>query len=146
MKFAIVRSCFNEDITAALLNGAKRAFDEAGVTEGDITVVEVPGSWEIPFAALQLAQTKKYAAIVTVGAIMKGETSHNDWIAHGVFPELQRIATDTGVPVTLGIVTCDTEEQAVARSGNNPENRGYAAAKAALEMASLTSKVRLSLG
>lgn len=135
MQFAIVRARFNEDITENLLVGAKRAFQEAGVAETDITVVEVPGSWEIPFAALQLAQSKKYAAIVTVGAIMKGETSHNDWIAYGIFPELQRIASKTGVPVTLGIVTCDTEEQAIERSGNNPDNRGYAAAKAAIEMA-----------
>ncbi len=135
MQFAIVRSRFNEDITAALLDGAKRALEEAGVAKSDITVLEVPGSWEIPFAVFQLTETKKYAAIVTVGALIKGETSHNDWIAHGVFPELQRIATETGVPVTLGIVTCDTEEQAVQRSGKNPDNRGFAAAKAALEIA-----------
>ena len=134
MKFAIVRAKFNEEITAALLAGAHRAFQEAGIPSSDLTVVEVPGSWEIPFAARALATTKKYAAIVTAGAVMKGETSHDSWINHGIFPEMQRIAAETGVPVTLGIITCDTDEQAVRRSGNNNDNRGYAAARAALEM------------
>ncbi len=142
MLYAIIRARFNEDITANLFAGAMRAFKEAGVPQDNIAVVEVPGSWEIPFAALQLAQSKKYAAIVTVGALIKGQTTHDTWIRHAVFPELQRNMSKTGVPVTLGIITCDTEAQAVERSSNNNDNRGYCAAKAALEMDYLSASLR----
>ncbi len=135
MKFAIVRAKFNEEITAGLLRGALRALRDEGVAKRDVTVVEVPGSWEIPLAVLRLARTKKYAAIVTIGAVIKGETSHDYWINHAIFPELQRTARRFMLPVTLGIITCNTWKQALARSRPNKDNRGYAAAKAALEMA-----------
>ncbi len=140
MKYAIIRARFNEDVTEGLLRGALRAFTEGGVSTKDVTTVEVPGSWEIPYAALQLANTKKYRAIVTLGAVIKGGTSHDYWINHAVFPELQRIARKFLIPVTLGIVTTNNEKQAVARSGNDQENRGYAAARAAIEMVLLFKK------
>ncbi len=133
-KFAIVAARFNEEITDALLKGALRAFAEAKISKKDITIVRVPGTWEIPFAAMKLAKSKKYAAIVTTGAVIKGDTTHDYWINHAVFPALQEIMEEYGVLVTLGIITCNTWKQAVERSGNNKDNRGYAAAQAALDM------------
>lgn len=133
-KIAIVRSRFNEEITSGLLRGALKASKEDKVAVKNIKIIEVPGAWEIPMAADALARTKKYAAIVCLGAVIKGETSHDYWINHAVFPALQEVSEEYHLPVTLGIITCQTWKQAVARSGNNKDNRGYAAAKAALEM------------
>lgn len=134
MRIAIVKSKFNEKITAGLLNGALKALKQEKVPEKNIKVVEVPGAWEIPVAVEALARTKKYAAIIALGAVIEGETTHDYWINHAVFPALQFIARQYCLPVTLGIITCQTWKQALARSGNNQDNRGYAAAKAAVEM------------
>lgn len=139
-QYAIVRARFNDEITDGLLRGALKAFQEEGVGKGSIDVVEVPGSWEIPYACLRLASTKKHAGIVTIGAVIKHETSHDYWINHAIFPELQRVARKFMLPVTLGILTCETWEQAADRSRNNKENRGYLAVKAAVEMARLFQK------
>lgn len=135
MQFAIIQSQFNYEITDGLLRGARRAFFEHKIPLRNIKIVKVPGTWEIPFAAQKLARTKKYRAIITLGAVIKGETTHDYWINHAVFPALQQIALQYNLPVTLGIITCQKWEQAVARSQNNKENRGYAAASAAIELA-----------
>lgn len=137
MRYGIVVANFNKEITDGLLRGALKAFQEARVPSSRIKVVRVPGSWEIPLACHFLARTKKYAAIITLGAVVKGETTHDYWINHAIFPALQEVAEEYMIPVTLGIITCNTWKQAVARSRNNKENRGYVAAKAALEMAAL---------
>lgn len=140
MKYAIVVASFNKEITDGLLKGALKAFKDAKVRQSRIKVVRVPGSWEIPFVVHKLGHTKKYAAIITLGAVIKGETTHDFWINHAVFPALQEAMEEYHIPVTLGIVTCNTWKQAQARSRDNKENRGYAAAKAALEMSTLFAK------
>lgn len=137
MRYAIVVAKFNKEITDGLLRGALKALKEARVKESQIKIVRVPGAWEIPIACHMLGRTKKYAAIVTLGAVVKGATTHDFWINHAVFPALQEVAEEYMIPVTLGIITCNTWKQAVARSRNNKNNRGYWAAKAAVEMAHL---------
>lgn len=137
MKYAIVVARFNTEITVGLLSGALKAFREEKIAKKNITIVHVPGCWEIPIAVHTLGRTKKYSAIVTLGAVIKGATSHDYWINHAVFPALQEAAEEYMIPITLGIVTCAKWSQAVARSRNNRENRGYAAAKAAVEMSRL---------
>lgn len=134
MKIAIIRSRFNEEITSGLLKGAIKALREETVLQKNVKIVEVPGAWEIPFAVNKLGQTKKYAAIICLGAVIKGETTHDYWINHAVFPALQEAVEEYLIPITLGIITCQTWKQAKARSGNNKNNRGYAATKAAVEM------------
>lgn len=137
MKYAVIVAQFNKEITDGLLRGALQAFKEARVKKSQLKIVQVPGSWEIPIAAHLLGRSKKYAAIVTLGAIIKGGTTHDHWLAHAIFPALQEVAEEYMIPVTLGIITCNTWKQAVARSRNNKENRGFWAAKAAIEMAKL---------
>lgn len=135
--YAIVVSKFNKEITKGLLKGALKAFGKKKAK-----VFEVPGAWEIPLVAQKLAATKKYKAIVALGAVIKGETAHDYWINHAVFPALQEIMEEFMIPVALGIITCDTWEKAKARSRNNKDNRGYAAAKAAMEMVKILKKIK----
>ena len=141
MRYAIIVSQFNKEIASGLLSGALRAFKEAGVQRTQLKIVQVPGAWEIPLTAHLMARTKKYAAIVTAGAVIKGETTHDYWINHAIFPALQEVAEEYLIPVTLGIITCNSEKQAIARSRNNKDNRGYVAAQAALFMAALMKKM-----
>ncbi len=136
-KYLIVAATFNKNVTDGLLAGARRALSEAKVKESEIKVVRVPGTWEIPFATNWFAGGDRPCAIIALGAVIKHETSHDYWINHAVFPRLQQIAEDQMVPLTLGIITCDSEKQALARSRADKENRGYVAAKAAVEMVQL---------
>lgn len=135
MRFAIIVAQFNKEITDGLLRGALKALKEARVPASYIKIVRVPGTWEIPFAVHKLGRTKKYSGIVTLGAVIKGATTHDFWINHAVFPALQEAMEEYIIPVTLGIITCNTWKQAVARSRNNKNNRGYWAARAAIDMA-----------
>lgn len=127
--YAIIIAQFNKEITDGLLQGAMKAF-----TRKTVKVFEVPGAWEVPFMANKLAQSGKYKAIVTLGAVIKGATSHDYWINHSIFPALQEIALKYMVPITLGIITCNNWKQAQLRSSNNKDNRGYCAALAAIQM------------
>ena len=114
--YAIVISQFNKEIVNGLLKGALKGFGKKKVE-----VFKVPGAWEIPFVIRKLAHKKKYKAIVALGAVIKGETTHDYWINHAVFPALQDIMKEYMIPVTLGIITCDTWVKAEARSINNKE-------------------------
>lgn len=138
-KYLIVVAKFNKKVTDGLLQGARKALREAKVKESEIKIVRVPGTWEIPFAANWFAGADRPCAIIVLGAVIKHETSHDYWINHAVFPCLQELAEEQMVPVTLGIITCDNDKQAIARSRNDKENRGYVAAKAAVEMVKLLS-------
>jgi len=145
-RFAIVRSQFNAPITQALLDGALRAFAQAGVAKGAITVVEVPGAFELPVCALWLAQSKRYAAIVALGCVIRGETPHFEYVAAEAARGLGEVALRTGVPVAFGVLTTETAGQAAARSRNDAAapsshvgephtgNKGFEAAQAALAM------------
>ena len=134
-RFAVVAGRFNERIVKRLLAGAQQALASAGVPDDAIDVHWVPGSFELPHAAATLARTGRYAAIVCVGCVIKGETPHFDFVAAQAAAGIQRVGLDTGVPATFGVITALTEEQALARAGGDVGNRGEEAANAALEMA-----------
>ena len=133
-KIAIVVAQFNEMITGKLLKGAEEALSEYGVAEEDITVVWVPGSFEIPVIAKKLCETKEYGAVVCLGAIIRGDTYHFEMVAEGVTMGINSVAIDTGVPVIFGVITTENMDQAIARTGSRNGNKGWEAAVTALEM------------
>jgi 6,7-dimethyl-8-ribityllumazine synthase len=134
-RFAVVAGRFNERIVKRLLAGAEQALTSAGVPGDAIDVHWVPGSFELPQAAAVLARSGRYAGIVCVGCVIKGETPHFDFVAGQAAAGIQRVALDTGVPTTFGVITALTEAQAWSRAGGEVGNRGQEAADAALEMA-----------
>jgi 6,7-dimethyl-8-ribityllumazine synthase len=136
-RFAIVVSRFNEFVTRKLLDGAVDALTRHGVAESDIEAVWSPGSFEIPLLARKLAASSRYAAVVCLGAVIRGGTDHHQYIASEVAKGVAQAALATGVPCLFGVLTCDTIEQAVERAGTKAGNKGADAAVAALEMANL---------
>jgi 6,7-dimethyl-8-ribityllumazine synthase len=134
-RFAIVAARFNERITERLLVGAQRALGTAGVPDDAVDVHWVPGSFELPQAASLLARTGRYAGVVCLGCVIKGQTPHFDFVAGQAAAGIQRVALETGVPATFGVITALTEEQAWERAGGEVGNRGQEAAEAAVEMA-----------
>jgi 6,7-dimethyl-8-ribityllumazine synthase len=141
LKIGLVVARFNGIVTGYLLDGAQEALRRHGVADEDVTVAWVPGSFEIPLAAKKLAESGEYSAIVCLGAVIRGETDHYDHVAGAVTSGVSRVGLDTGVPTIFGILTTDTVEQALNRSGLKAGNNGYDAAVAAIEMASLLAKV-----
>lgn len=141
LKIGVVVSRFNEFITRKLLEGAQDALVRHGVAEADIDVVRVPGSFEIPLAAKKLAESQKYNAIVCLGTVIRGATSHSEYINAEVSKGIARIGLDTGIPVTFGVITSDTLEQAIERAGAKQGNKGFDAAVDAIEMANLMKKI-----
>lgn len=137
LRIAVVCARFNDFIVERLLAGAEGALVRHGVAAGAVTVVWVPGAFEIPVAAKQLASSGSYDAVVTLGAVIKGATAHFDHVAGQAAAGVQRAALDTGVPVIFGVLTTDTIEQAVERAGTKLGNKGAEAAVAAIEMATL---------
>ena len=135
--FGIVVARFNELITNRMLDGALSALRENGVPDDSIDIAYVPGSFEIGSAAQAMANTGHFAAIICIGAVVRGETAHFDYVSMAVTQQVSRVALDTGVPCLFGVLTTDTMEQALARSGGPGTNRGYDAAMAGLEMAGL---------
>ena len=136
-RFAIVVARFNEDVTRGLLAGARAAFLEAGVGDDQITIVHVPGAFEIPLTARRLAATGQYDAVVCLGCLIKGDTMHFEYIASAASHGIMDAAAATGIPIAFGVLTTLTEEQAFARAGDGPDNKGREAALAAVEMATL---------
>jgi len=142
LKFAIVAARFNGFITDRLLAGALDALTRTGASSGDIDVVKVPGAWELPLTVKALAQSNRYDAIVALGAVIRGETPHFDYVAGESTSGLARVSTETGVPVAMGVLTTNTVEQAIDRAGAKSGNKGFDAAMTAIEMASLLRRVR----
>jgi 6,7-dimethyl-8-ribityllumazine synthase len=140
-KFGIVISRFNEMISKSLLGGAFDCLSRHGANEDEITVVYVPGSFEIPLAAKKLAQSKKYDAVICLGAVIRGGTPHFDYIAAEVSKGVANVGLESGVPVIFGIITSDTIEQAIERAGTKAGNKGWDAALNAIEMADLIKKL-----
>jgi 6,7-dimethyl-8-ribityllumazine synthase len=140
-RFGIVVARFNELVTRPLLDGALDGLHRHGVDDDDVDVAWVPGSFEIPIVAKKLAETGSYAAVICLGAVIRGETDHYDHVAGAVTSGLVRVGMDTGVPAIFGILTTDTVEQALNRAGLKSGNNGYAAAVTAIETASLLGKV-----
>lgn len=139
-RFAIVVSRYNDTITGKLLQGAERTLLAAGVKTDAIDVAWVPGAWEIPLAAQRLARSGRYAAVLCLGAVIRGETTHDQHINRGVSLALSDIALETGIPVPFGVLTVNSLEQAIHRSGGNVGNKGEECAEAAIEMVRLLSQ------
>lgn len=142
LKFAILVSRFNSFITERLLGGALDALDRTGCEPGDIEIVKVPGSWEMPVVAAELARQKRHNAIVCLGAVIRGETPHFDYVAGEAAKGLGNVAMQTGVPVAFGVLTTNTLEQAIDRAGAKGGNKGFDAAMSAIEMARLMADLR----
>ena len=140
-KYAIVVSRYNENITAKLLDGAIATLKAHGIADESIDVAWVPGAWEIPLIAERLAESENYAALICLGAVIKGETTHDEHINRAVSIGLGDLGLHSGVPVLFGVLTCNTLEQAIHRSGGNVGNKGSECALAALEMISLLAKL-----
>ncbi len=141
LRFGLVVSRFNDFFGRKLLEGAKDALLRHGVSEEDIHIAWVPGSFEIPLIAQKLAQTKRYDAIICLGAVIRGGTPHFDLISAEVTKGIAKVGLDTGLPVIYGVITTDTLEQAVERSGTKAGNRGFDAAVSAIEMANLAKAI-----
>ncbi len=141
LRFGLVVSRYNEFFSRKLLEGAQDALTRHGVSEDDIEIAWTPGSFEIPQIAQKLAQTKKYDAIVCLGAVIRGGTPHFDYIAAQVTKGIATVGLNTGLPVIYGVITTDTLEQAIERSGTKAGNKGFDAAVTAIEMANLMKSI-----
>ena len=141
LRFAIVVSRFNNFITDRLLSGALDALARAGAKSEQIEVVRVPGSFEIAIAAKKLAESGKYHSIICVGCVLRGETSHYDYVCSESARGIQLAQMDSGVPMTFCVLTCDTLEQAIDRAGSKGGNKGFEAGLAAVEMANLSRTI-----
>ena len=137
LKFAIVIARFNEFITGKLLDGAQDAMKRHGVNDVDIDVAWAPGSFEIPLVAKKLAETKKYDAIICLGAVIRGATPHFEYVANEVSKGIAKVGLDSGIPIAYGIITADNLEQAIERAGTKAGNKGFEAAVTAIETANL---------
>ena len=137
LRFGVVISRFNEFISKKLLEGAMDALVRHGVKQGDIEVAWTPGSFEIPLAAKRMAETGRYAAVICLGAVIRGGTPHFEYIASEVTKGIARVGLETGMPVIYGVITADTLEQAIERAGTKMGNAGFEAAMSAIEMANL---------
>jgi 6,7-dimethyl-8-ribityllumazine synthase len=140
-RFGIVASRFNEFITNKLLEGALDALKRHGAKDDEIEIAWVPGSFEIPYAAQRMAASKKYDAIICVGAVIRGSTPHFEYIASEVTKGIAQTGLNTGVPVIYGVITPDTLEQAIERAGTKAGNKGFQAAVSAIEMVNLFDKI-----
>ena len=141
LKFCIVLSRFNDFITSRLLDGALDALIRHGVNDNDISVVRVPGSFEVPLIAKKMAAKSEYDAIICLGTVIRGATPHFDYVAAEVSKGIAAASLDTGVPIAFGVLTTDTIEQAIERAGTKSGNKGWDAAITAIEMSQLLKKL-----
>lgn len=138
LKVGIVAGRFNEFITGKLVGGAEDALKRHGVNEEDVDIAWVPGAFEIPMVAKRMADTGKYDAVITLGAVIRGSTPHFDYVCSEAAKGVSQAAMQSGVPVIFGVITTETIEQAIERAGTKAGNKGWEAATAAIEMANLT--------
>jgi 6,7-dimethyl-8-ribityllumazine synthase len=141
----IVVGRFNGNITSRLLGGALEALGEAGVPRERIDVMPVPGAFELPLGAMALAKTRRYACVIALGCVIRGDTPHFEYVAGEAASGLQLAGLETGVPVAFGLLTCDSRRQAEERAGGEKGNKGAEAARTALEMADALSRLRASI-
>jgi 6,7-dimethyl-8-ribityllumazine synthase len=142
LRFAILVTRFNSLITDRLLAGALDALSRTGCKDADIEIVKAPGSWELPVLAKELATQKRHDAIICLSAVIRGDTPHFDYIAAEVSKGLAQTSLESGVPVSFGVLTCETLEQAIDRAGAKSGNKGFDAAMSAVEMGNLMRKLR----
>jgi 6,7-dimethyl-8-ribityllumazine synthase len=141
-RFALVVSRYHEFVTSKLEAGALAAFAAAGAADDAVTIVRVPGAYEIPIAAQLAAESGAFNALACLGCLIKGETPHFDYIASAVSQGLTEAAAATGVPMAFGVLTTNSVEEALARAGDGPGNKGWEAAAAAIEMASVVAQLK----
>ncbi len=141
LRVAIVAARFNDFVVARLIDGAVDALVRHGASEKDLEIVRVPGAFEMPLVVRRLALSKRYDAVVALGAVIKGDTAHFDFVAGECTSGIGRAALDSGIPVTNGVLTCDTFEQAIDRAGGKAGNKGAEAALAAIETANLLKRL-----
>lgn len=137
LKVAIVASRWNDFVVSRLISGATDALDRLGAQSEGLTIIRVPGSFELPMAVRRAALSGKYDALICLGVIIRGETSHNEYIASEVFKGIAQVSLETNLPIALGVVTADNLEQAIDRAGAKSGNKGFEAAMAAVELANL---------
>ncbi len=142
IKFAIIVTRYHEFITSKLLSGSIDCLKRHGALEKDISVAWVPGAFEIPVTLKIMAESKKYDAIICLGSVMKGETSHNQYITNEVIKGVAKVNLDLNIPVSFGVITPDTLEQAIERAGTNQGNKGWDAALSAIEMTNLVREIK----
>jgi 6,7-dimethyl-8-ribityllumazine synthase len=142
-RFAVVASRFNEPVTRKLVDGALDALVRHGAGFDDIDIVWVPGAWELPLAVRRALMAERYDAVIAVGAVIRGETPHFEYVSAEAIRGIADAAAQADIPVTLGVLTCDTSEQAEARAGGDHGNKGWDAAVAAIEMADLMQHLDL---
>jgi 6,7-dimethyl-8-ribityllumazine synthase len=140
-RFAVLASRFKEFVVDALVKGAVDALRRHGASDKQVEIVRVPGAYDMPLVARKLAQSRRYDAIVTVGAVIRGQTAHFDYVAGECASGLARVSAETGVPVAFGVLTTDTAEQAMDRAGGKAGNKGAEAAASAIEMINLLRRV-----
>lgn len=141
-RFAVITSRFNDFIVSRLADGALDALFRHGAQEDQILLVKVPGAWEIPLAAKRLVETGRYDAVICLGAVIRGATPHFDYVAAEVSKGIANVALDSRVPITFGVLTTDTLEQAIERAGSKSGNKGWDAAMAAIEMVNLLKAIK----
>ncbi|MCX6647627.1 MAG: 6,7-dimethyl-8-ribityllumazine synthase [bacterium] len=141
LKIAIVQSRFNDLITGKLVEGALDGLTRHGVADKDIHLILVPGSFEVPIASKRFAASGKFDAVIACSAVIRGATSHNEYIAHEMTKGIAQAALETGVPIIYGVITADTLEQAIERSGGKGTNKGFTAAETAIEIANVIKQV-----
>lgn len=140
-KYAIIVARFNEFITSKLLEGSMDGLLRHGVEEDEIEVYWVPGAFEIPFLAKKLASSEKYDAVICLGSVIRGATSHYDYVCAEVSKGIASVGLETGIPVIFGVITTENIEQAIERAGSKSGNKGYEAAVSAIEMVNLSSMI-----
>ena len=142
LRFGIAVSRFNSFITDRLLSAAVDALERSGAQSGDVDVVQVPGAFELPLSTKKMAQTGNYDALIAIGCVLRGETTHYDYVCAETSRGLQLAQMDSGVPIIFCVLTCDTLEQAIDRAGLKSGNKGFEAGLGAIEMAQLSRKLR----
>jgi len=146
LRFGIVVSRFNDFITERLLTASLDALQRASAADGDVDVAHVPGAFELPLAAKKMAATGRYDALIAIGCVLRGATSHYDYVCSETARGLQLAQMDSGLPIIFCVLTCDTLEQAIDRAGLKSGNKGFEAGLAAIEMAQLSRKLRSATG
>jgi 6,7-dimethyl-8-ribityllumazine synthase len=141
LKFGIVAARFNDFITSRLVEGALDALQRHGASDGDIEIVKVPGAYEVPLAAKMMAQSRKYNAIICLGAVIRGATPHFEYVSAEVSKGVASVSMESSIPVIFGVLTTDTIEQAIERAGTKSGNKGWDAALSAIEMANVMKQL-----
>jgi len=140
-RFAIVRATFYEDLAARLTAGALKGFADGGVGEGDVDVLDVPGAFELPLAAKACAESGRYGGVACLGAVIRGETDHYEWVCSAAAHGLELVQLQSGVPCAFGVLTVESMDQALARSGGDKRDQGYNAARVVVQMSRLVREI-----